>query len=255
MPSREPDLQRNVNSGGRIEREYGPTAMLLLAAAAAIMTMTACSPVTPAPAMPSGEGGAEPPVTPTPDPTPPPSQETEKKTWTLDAAAFGDDGGSIWAETSNRSAPFAWDAITADNAAAVRVSIEGRTLPFQNRSWQPLFDSDFSGAEWAAAAEVSAGQVVLVLTAEDQSFNEVARVALTNGGSGYTSAPAVVFSGGGGGSGAAATATLTVDVVGSVSVTAGSGYTTAPAVTFPAAAAAAAARPPLRRWRLAAYSR
>lgn len=50
-------------------------------------------------------------------------------------------------------------------------------------------------------------------------------VTLTNGGSGYTSAPAVIFSGGGG-SGAAANATITTDVVQSIGVdSGGTGYT------------------------------
>ena len=205
------------------------TAVLLVAATAVTMTMTACAPGTPAPG-----GGAEPPAAPTlpPDPTPTP-QETER-TWTLDAAAFGDDGGSIWAETSNRSAPFAFDAITADNVDDVRVSIGGQALPLQNRAYPPLFADDFSGAEWAAAAEVTPGQVVLVLTAQDQRSapDRVVRVTVTNGGSGYTSAPTVGFTGGEG-MGAAAAATTEIDVVASVSITnTGRGYTAAPSVTF-----------------------
>lgn len=66
--------------------------------------------------------------------------------------------------------------------------------------------------------DVPAGDGVLTLT-------------LTNGGSGYTSAPSVAFSGGDG-SGAAATATLTQGV-GTVTVSAGgTGYSTAPTVTI-----------------------
>lgn len=57
-------------------------------------------------------------------------------------------------------------------------------------------------------------------------------IIVTAGGSGYTSAPTVSFSGGGG-SGAAATAVLTSGVVTSVTITnAGSGYGTAPTVSF-----------------------
>lgn len=57
-------------------------------------------------------------------------------------------------------------------------------------------------------------------------------ISLTSGGSGYTLAPAVTFSGGGG-SGAAATATLTPTSVASAVVTSGgSGYTTPPNVSF-----------------------
>ncbi len=146
-----------------------------------------------------------------PDPTP---QETER-TFTLDAAQFGDDGGGgIWLETSNRSEPFAWDAITADNAAAVRVSIGGVALAGEGRSFtstalEPSFEGDYSGAEWTVAAEVTAGAVVLVLTAPNQrtTLDRVGRVTVTSPGSGYTSAPTVVFEGGDG-SGAAATAAL-----------------------------------------------
>ena len=57
-------------------------------------------------------------------------------------------------------------------------------------------------------------------------------IAVTAGGSGYTTAPAVSFSGGSG-SGAAATATVVAGVVTAVTITdPGSGYTTAPTVAF-----------------------
>ena len=54
-----------------------------------------------------------------------------------------------------------------------------------------------------------------------------------SGGSGYTSAPTVAFSGGGGGTGAAATATIADGKVTAITVTnPGSGYTSAPSVTL-----------------------
>ena len=57
-------------------------------------------------------------------------------------------------------------------------------------------------------------------------------ISVTNGGSGYTSAPSVSFSGGEG-SGASATATISGGAVTSVTVTSGgSGYTSAPSVSF-----------------------
>jgi hypothetical protein len=60
----------------------------------------------------------------------------------------------------------------------------------------------------------------------------VSGVTVTNGGSGYTSAPAVTFSGGGG-TGAAAIAVLSGAAVASIVMTApGSGYTSAPTVGF-----------------------
>ena len=118
----------------------------------------------------TGAGAGEPPPAPAPDPAPRPTpQETEKR-WTIAPAHFRDDDAAIWAETSNRSDPFAWDRITAGNAAAVRVSIDGERLPLENLSYPPVFDDDFSGAEWQLKAEVTAGAVVLVLTAEDQSY-------------------------------------------------------------------------------------
>jgi len=63
--------------------------------------------------------------------------------------------------------------------------------------------------------------------------NAVESIIVTTGGTGYTSAPTVGFTGGGGGSGAAATATVSNGVVVAITVTnPGSGYTSAPTVTF-----------------------
>jgi hypothetical protein len=60
----------------------------------------------------------------------------------------------------------------------------------------------------------------------------VASVTVTAGGTGYTSAPTVTFTGGGG-SGATGTAVLTATAVTSVTITnGGQGYTSAPTVTF-----------------------
>jgi len=62
--------------------------------------------------------------------------------------------------------------------------------------------------------------------------NSVTSVTVTAGGTGYSFAPAVTFSGGGG-TGAAGTATVVNGVVTGVTVTAGgTGYTSAPAVAF-----------------------
>ena len=64
------------------------------------------------------------------------------------------------------------------------------------------------------------------------SGSAVKTISVRKGGSGYTSAPDVSFSGGGG-SGASATATITGGAVTSVTVTSGgSGYTSAPSVSF-----------------------
>jgi len=65
-----------------------------------------------------------------------------------------------------------------------------------------------------------------------QQKSGVGTIAVSDGGSGYTSAPTVAFTGGGG-SGAAATAVLTDGVVTSVVVTdPGSGYTSTPTISF-----------------------
>jgi hypothetical protein len=65
-----------------------------------------------------------------------------------------------------------------------------------------------------------------------QSGGTLYYITVTNGGSGYTSAPTVSFTGGGG-SGATATATVSSGIVTAVTITdAGSGYTSAPTVAF-----------------------
>jgi Tfp pilus tip-associated adhesin PilY1 len=63
------------------------------------------------------------------------------------------------------------------------------------------------------------------------STGQVTAVNLTTGGSGYTSAPTVGFTGGGG-SGATATATISQGVSGITITSGGTGYTSAPSVTF-----------------------
>ncbi|NBS87231.1 MAG: hypothetical protein EBS60_04010, partial [Verrucomicrobia bacterium] len=63
-------------------------------------------------------------------------------------------------------------------------------------------------------------------------YQSVASVTVNSGGSGYTSAPAVSFSGGGG-SGATATATVSAGNVTAITMTSGgSGYTSTPTVAF-----------------------
>ena len=70
----------------------------------------------------------------------------------------------------------------------------------------------------------------------------VTAISVTSGGSGYTTEPAVTFSGGGG-SGATAKAILSGDQVALVLVlSAGSGYTTSPVVTIEAPPAALGVR-------------
>jgi len=72
----------------------------------------------------------------------------------------------------------------------------------------------------------------LSIGVETYAFGSVTGFLVTAGGSGYTSAPTVSFTGGGG-SGATATATVSGGAVTAVTVTAGgSGYTSAPTVSF-----------------------
>jgi hypothetical protein len=71
--------------------------------------------------------------------------------------------------------------------------------------------------------------------------NPVIQINVTNGGSSYTSAPTISFTGGGG-SNAAATASLSNGAVNAITVTdMGYGYTSAPTVVFSSGAAAATA--------------
>lgn len=73
----------------------------------------------------------------------------------------------------------------------------------------------------------------LLPAAWDNTSEVVGSVIVSAGGSGYTAAPTVTFSGGGGGIGATATATIANGAVTAVTITnPGSGYTSAPTVTF-----------------------
>ena len=63
----------------------------------------------------------------------------------------GGGGGAIWIETSNRSQPFACDAITVGNLDDVRVSVGGVALAGENRSFtstafEPAFEGDIQPA-------------------------------------------------------------------------------------------------------------
>ncbi len=220
---------------------------ILLLAVVAGITMMACPPMA-RPPVTTGNGGAggetgtgdEPTPTgptPTPNPTPTPTPQDDQKSWTISKAHFRDDGVNILSQTSNRSEPYAWDRITGDD---VRVSIGGNKLPFKSTRYQPVFESDITGAEWEVTPEVDAGAVVLVLTAPDQTgssvVGEVASVTITDGGSGYTSAPTVTFGAAPpGGTPATGTAVISSSVTSVTITTAGSDYTAVPAVTFEAA--------------------
>ena len=201
--------------------------MLLLAVAAGVTMMALGCPPT-----------ARIAVTPAPEPPPDPSPLETEMRWTIGPDDFGDDNAEIWAYTSNRSEPYEWDRITAGN---VRVSIGGKELPstggnppaLTSREYEPIFDGDYTGAEWTVTAEVEAGAVVLVLTAPDQTrfAGPVISVTMTNGGSGYTEPPTVIF-GTGGDTDAKGVAVGPGMVTGVTINNVGAGYTSAPTVTF-----------------------
>lgn len=97
----------------------------------------------------------------------------------------------------------------------VGYSVSGSNVTFSDSSLFPAGDQ----------------QKITHLRLMDDYGGEV-RGSITHGGSGYTSAPAVSFSGGGG-TGAAATAIVANGRVTGITITnAGSGYTSAPTVAF-----------------------
>ena len=119
----------------------------------------------------------------------------------------------------------------------MRVSIDGQELPFTSTSVKPVFAPDLSGAEWTVAAEVRAGEVVLVLTAPDQLVvsDTVESVKITDPGNGYTADPTVTFAAPPSGGTTATGTAVRSGSVDSVTVgTAGSGYRSPAAPRQPA---------------------
>ena len=102
-----------------------------------------------------------------------------------------------------------------------------RTAQAVHASRKRLFHSQLE-IEFEAGVGSTTGRATLtaVLTGD-----AVSSVTINDGGSGYSTAPQLYFTGGGG-SGAVATATLTAGVITVITVvTGGSGYTTAPTIT------------------------
>lgn len=113
------------------------------------------------------------------------------------------------------------DLAVADTENLAQLSLKVTPLNYGSNDW-PF--------EWIPPA-VILSQATATATV---TGNVVTAVTVVNGGSGYTSVPAVTFTGGGG-TGAAATAVVTDGVVSAVNVTnGGSGYTAAPTVTIAA---------------------
>ena len=113
------------------------------------------------------------------------------------------------------------DLSVSDTENLVQLSV--RVTPLQNGA------NDYSFKWLPPKVILSTATATATRTA-----NAVSSVTVTSGGSGYSTVPAVTFSGGGG-TGAAATAVVTGGVVTSINVTnGGSGYTTDPTVTVAA---------------------
>jgi hypothetical protein len=113
------------------------------------------------------------------------------------------------------------DLAVADTENLAQLSLKVTPLNHGSNDW-PF--------EWIPPAVILSTATATVT----RTGNVVSSVTVVSGGAGYTSAPAVTFSGGGG-TGAAATAVVTDGVVTAINVTnGGSGYTTDPSVTVAA---------------------
>jgi hypothetical protein len=113
------------------------------------------------------------------------------------------------------------DLSIADTENLAQLSLKVTPLQHSANDW---------AIEWITPAVIlSTATATATVTS-----NAVSAVTVVSGGSGYTSVPAVTFSGGGG-TGAAATATVSGGVVTAVNVTnGGSGYTSTPTVAIAA---------------------
>lgn len=146
--------------------------------------------------------------------------------------------------------PFARAARQGSEADRARVGMgvnDFLGVSFKDSTRDPSEDDNY--ADGAHAALVFRGDIWIDVDAavnardnvtadsEDGSLSSapsdaIARIEITNGGSGYTSAPTVSFSGGGG-TGAAGTAVISGGVVTGVTITnAGSGYASRPTIAF-----------------------
>lgn len=120
--------------------------------------------------------------------------------------------------TSAASYDFSGDS----NEAAFEVSIDTSETTGFGSDWKDFIKAQ---GEFTFSAKVFGGKTGL---------GTLSYINVTTAGSGYTSAPAISFTGGGGGTGAAATAVVdaTGKVVGIIVTAQGSGYTSAPTVVF-----------------------
>ena len=91
---------------------------------------------------------------------------------------------------------------------------------------------DLTGSTGAGVSELTQRSGITATGEVNVTNGEITSIDITNGGSGYTSAPTIGFTGGGG-TGATATAITNIGEIVNIIITdAGSGYTSAPTVTF-----------------------
>ena len=109
---------------------------------------------------------------PAPTPAPPPAPEPEptserewQKVWKLDYLVhFGGDGAATLI-SPYRTPPFVWDELTEDTRECVSVSVGYWSMPIVVTPENRRFGSG-PWDQWTLDADVSVGQVVLVLTAQ-----------------------------------------------------------------------------------------
>lgn len=137
-------------------------------------------------------------------------------------------GSLIWKKTSDNAGTFQYSdgddwfdlATSADLTGVVRET-GVQTVDAKTLTSTTMIQGTLTSAVALPAATLQS------------TFSGVVSVQVLNGGSGYTSVPAVSFTPTNGGSGAAATATVDAGQIGSVTVTApGAGYASSFAVTF-----------------------
>ena len=124
-------------------------------------------------------------------------------------------------------------AFNASYPADAYARIQDTTMSFFNGPLSAInVTNGGTGYQSAPAVQITGGGGTGATATAALAPRTIASVAVNSGGSGYTSAPAVSFSGGGG-SGAAATAALTPTAVAAITVAnGGKGYTSPPTVSF-----------------------
>lgn len=152
-------------------------------------------------------------------------------TVSMQVAKVGSDGGQQICKT----------ALDSDSSYPFRITLQDGTV-FYFTAQVTSFTTNVGSVDQITSAAINLeidnniieaaapASIVTAIATAVLDIDEVDTVTVVNGGSGYTVAPAITFTGGGG-SGATATATITGGVVTAITVTnGGSGYTSAPTV-------------------------